>query len=156
MKNPAANTLLWMFSEASAPETWISKQAKRIYDAALRAENDGSWTKHAVGGSVHAVFPRADTIRGAKLAPYGMAEKEAQEYVESEIADLERKIARMKKELDVYGAFAFMQPREALAAPKHPFNAEEQILQILRRNPERLWVHGIEFRQDQSGAYVEV
>lgn len=149
---PVANSLLWIFADATVPTEWKSKQARRIYEAAVEAEKAGEWTTHAVSGSVKAaVDPPADS----PASPYGTDPEHATSRARRHIAKLRAEADRLEQVLAAYGGEAFVEGREQCRAPRHPFDAEAMITSLISRPRLRaLWVHGVKFVRDTSGAFV--
>jgi hypothetical protein len=150
--NPVANPLLWLFRDAATPTEWKSKQAKRIYEAAIEAEKSGDWTKHAVTGSVLLdVLPPND----GPSSPYGTSPEMATDRARRHIASLRAEADRLEGVLACYEGNAFVEGREQARAPYHPFDAEAAITALISRPRLRaLWVHGVKFIRDASGAFV--
>lgn len=152
---PSPNTLLWKFTDAIVPLVWKSKQAKRIYDAAVTAEKSGVWTDHAVGGSVRCVSNRSNIPRltepqfGTDCTDELIA-LSMQQHIEA----VRRHADRMESALRVYGPHAFRKRVAQMPAPIHPFEAEAAILAILNGGYDEIIVHGVRFVRDDSGAFV--
>jgi hypothetical protein len=96
-------------------------------------------------------LPPADDI----MSPYGTAAESAKIRVERKIAELRAQAHMLERTLACYGGEAFVVKPEALDAPRHPFDAEHAILEVLRQRPDRVWIHGVEFVRDASGAFVK-
>lgn len=147
----AANPVLVRFYDARVPEQWTSKQAKRIYDAAIAAEKDGSWTDHAVAGSIKLDVAPVEPF----VSPVGTDEALAERRVRDYIVGQRKALDRMEAELNAFGGQHFTARRETVRAPKHPFDAESFITSIMRRPGIRaIWVHGVKFVRDASNAFV--
>lgn len=147
----SANPVLVKFRDARVPAEWTSKQAKRIYDDALAAEQSGQWFDHVVTGSVKVDVEPAEPF----MSPVGTDEKHAAERVRSYIARQRADLDKMEKTLAAYGGNAFTAHREAVRAPKHPFDAEAFLLAVMRRPGVRaIWVHGVKFVRNMSGAFA--
>jgi hypothetical protein len=144
------NDFYWQFLAADAPETWASKQAKRLYDAAVEAETAGTDIAHAVSGSVRIAPRPSDDL----MSPYGSSPESAERRARFKVAQLRRKADRIEKLLESYGGATFVTKPEALRAPNHPFDAQRVLLEVMRTVPDVIWIHGVEFVRDASGAFV--
>jgi hypothetical protein len=151
-RQPSPNRLFWQFQDNSGDVPWRSKQARRLYDAAIRQETAGEDIKHAVTGSVK-VARKPDND---KSCPYGTLPEAAERFMRSKIVQIRRMADRMERELNAWGGSAFTEKPVAFEAPSHPFDAEYQLMQIIQSNPDRIWIHGVEFARDESGAFVEI
>lgn len=151
-----ANPVLWKFSDATAPETWTSKQAKRIYDAAVEAEKSDAWMRHAVGGSVQIATHR--TTIPTMVEPsfsYRYDDPLIETMMTRHIADLRAHAKHLENVLRAYGPSAFRTRRTAMRAPRHPFAAEACILDVISmQEADEIWVHGQRFVRDASRAFV--
>lgn len=148
----SANNRLWKFVDAITPEHWRSKQARRIYEAAVEQERAGDWIEHAVCGSVMLDVLPPD---GSWQSPHGTDPDVAAMRVRDHIAALRRRATHEEQVLAAYGGSVYVTPLEPAHAPCHPFEAEPHILALISRPRLRgLWVHGAKFVRDASGAFV--
>lgn len=157
MVNASPNTILWRFFDATVPQSWRSKQAKRFFDAAMEQEQKGEWAKSAVGGSVRIATHRT-SIPALPEPSFGYRTPDAsiESQIKSHIRNLRAQADRLEGTLHCYGPGAFRTNRVAIRAPMHPFNAEQEILSILSRDDvDEVWVHGRHFVRDSSRAFVE-
>lgn len=146
-----ANDLLWKFTDAAAPAEWKSKQARRVYAAAVTAEHDGSYAAHAVTGSVMLDIAPTQPF----MSPLGTPADAAAARVRAHIAAERERLTRMEQTLAAYGGSAFVARAEAVTAPRHPFDAEAVLTSLMRWPGLRaFWVHGVSFVKDSSGAFV--
>lgn len=151
-----ANPVLWKFSDATAPVEWKSKQARRIYDAAISAEASGDWINHAVAGSVRIATHRT-TIPSMVEPQFGYRTPDAaiESMMRIHIAALRAHATKLENVLHAYGPKTFRTQRAALPGPKHPFDAEQRITEVISRpDVNELWVHGQRFVRDASRAFV--
>lgn len=147
----SANPVLVEFRDARVPAEWTSKQAKKIYEAAVDAEKSGKWHDHVITGSVLVDVQPAEPF----VSPVGTDEKRAAERVRAYISNQRAVLDKMERELAAYGGNAFTARREAVRAPKHPFDAEAFLLAVMRRPGVRaIWVHGVKFVRNMSGAFA--
>jgi hypothetical protein len=148
----AANRLLWKFSEATPPAAWHSKQAKRVYDAAMDTEKSGEWVDHAVTGSV---LLDISPPENSPLSAYGTSPDIAAKRVRDRIDWLRRSADRLEAELAAYGGEGFVVRREQMRAPEHPFDAQTEILRLINIAGLRaFWIHGKKFVRNASRAFV--
>ena len=145
------NPLLVRFDDAIVPSEWTSKQARLLYDAAMEAEADGSWAEHAVNGSVQmALQPRPD----GPNSPYGTPATVARLRAQDHIARLRREAQRLQDTLDTYGPEAFVMPLEAVRAPKHPIDAQQFLLELVRSAWSHIRISGRLFVRSPSGSVM--
>lgn len=151
----SANNLLWRFVDAVTPDVWKSKQAKRIYDAAIEAESDGRWSRHAVGGSVRAVSNR-DNLPEIWEPQFGSDKSDEfiSAHLSQHIKALRDHADKLEKVAAAYGPSAFRKRTAQLRAPTHPFDAEAEILRVINSGYDEIVVHGTRFIRDASGAFV--
>lgn len=152
---PSPNRLLWQFVDAVAPTSWKSKQAKRIYDAAVAAEKSGQWMDHAVVGSVRCISHKND-VPELREPQFGTNSTDAsiETRTKQHIADLRRHADKLEAVLAAYGPGTFRKQSQQMRAPAHPFDAEAEIFALLRGDHDEIIVHGVRFVRDSSGAFV--
>ncbi len=150
-----ANKVLWRFVYAVVPTTWKSKQAQRLYDAAMEKERSGDWSKTAVTGSVRAATHKT-TIPNLFEPSFGYRtpDEAITAMMERHIADLRRQADRLENVMRAYGPSVFRTQVAALQAPYHPFDAETALLSVINGGHDEIWVHGVHFIRDESRAFV--
>lgn len=147
----SANPVLIEFRDATTPSEWTSKQARRVFEAAIEAEKNGAHYDHCVTGSVMLDVEPAEPT----MSPYGTPVDVAERRVRDYIARQRHALDRLENELNAYGGNSFIARRTAMRAPHHPFDAEKLITSILRTPGLRaFWVHGVKFVRDASRAFV--
>lgn len=154
---PSPNLLLWRFIDAVVPTEWRSNQAKRMYEAAIDAEKRGAWTDHAVSGSVRCISNR-DDVQTLREPQYGTSKDDAtiEAMTRSHVAALRRHADRVEATLGAYGAGAFRKRTAQMPAPRHPFQAEEALLSLLRDDSiDEISIHGVRFVRDASRSFVQ-
>lgn len=153
--NPSPNRLLWRFYDATTPAQWVSKQAERIYKAALSAETAGAWINHAVGGSVRGISNKTEIPRLTE-PQFGSNASDAaiNSQMRAHISAVRRHADKMEAELAAYGPGSFRKRTAQIAAPRHPFNAEAALLAVINGGYDEITVHGVRFVKDRSGAFV--
>lgn len=157
MMTPSPNTLLWRFVDAVVPTEWRSNQARRMYEAALTAEESGAWVDHAVGGSVRCTSNK-DDVQVLREPQYGTNKDDCtiEALVRSHIAAIRRHADRIEAALNTYGAGAFRKRVAQMPAPRHPFEAEPALLSLLRDDSiDEISIHGVRFVRDASRAFVQ-
>ena len=155
--NPSPNRLLWRFVDAVVPTDWRSNQARRMYEAALEAERRGAWVDHAVGGSVRCVSNK-DDVQTLREPQFGTKKDDAaiEALTRDHIAALRRHADRIEGTLKAYGAGAFRKRIAQMPAPRHPFQAEDALLSLLRDDSiDEISIHGVRFVRDASRAFVQ-
>ena len=149
---PSSNRILFSFKHSTAPDVWTSKQAKRVFDAAIEQETSGAYAAHAVSGSIKCDIAQP---RDSIMSDYGTHEDAAATKARRHIAKLRHEADRLERELTCYGGQSFVAHREVVRAPSHPFDAQALILGILSRPGLRSFeVHGVRFARDASSAFV--
>lgn len=153
--NTVANPVLWRFIDAIVPDAWRSKQAKRIYDAAMEIERSGDWIKTAVGGSVRAATNKSHVPRLTEPTfGYRTPDESIETSMEHHINALRRHADRLENVMRCYGPGAFRSTVAAMRAPIHPFSAEDALLSVINGGYDEIWVHGVHFIKDASGSFV--
>lgn len=153
---PSPNKLLWRFLDAIAPIAWRSKQAKRIYDAAMETERNGQWFGHAVSGNFKVASNRTFIPQLSEpVFGYRSSDAVIETQMRTHIARLREHANRLEGIMGAYGPSAFRSERVAVSAPTHPFDAEEMILSVIRRSDvDELWINGVHFIRDSSRAFI--
>lgn len=153
---PTANRLLWVFIDAVTPTKWRSKQAQRVYEAAIAQERSGASVGHCVSGSVKIATHKSDVpaMREPSFG-YRMPDVCITSAVQRHVNALRKHADHLEAVMSTYGPDAFRTKRIAVEAPKHPLSAEEAISSVISRNDvDELWVHGVHFVRDSSRAFV--
>lgn len=157
LMTPSANRLLWKFLDTVVPTEWRSRQAKRMYEAAIAAEKSGAWIDHAVGGSVRCVSNQ-DDVQTLREPQFGTNKDDAtiEALARGHIAALRRHADRIEATLGTYGAGAFRKRVAQMPAPRHPFEAEPALLALLRDDSiDEISIHGVRFVRDASRSFVQ-
>lgn len=152
----SANPLLWQFIDSITPTEWRSKQARRMYEAALAAESRGDWVDHAVTGSVRCQSNR-DSVPTLRDPQYGTSKTDAliAQLTRDHISSLRRHADRIEAVLAAYGPGAFRKRVAQMPAPRHPFHAEDALLSLMQDDSiDEITVHGVRFVRDASRAFV--
>jgi hypothetical protein len=145
-------SVYWKLSKATLPVQWRSKQARAIYEAAIEAERTGRDVVHAAVGSFRVEY---DPEPGALFRPFGTSADAASRWVSGYVAKLREEADKIERTLKVYGGAAFCLWPESQRSPGHTFNAEHEILRVLRKpRVRKIRIHGVEFIRDRSGAFV--
>lgn len=151
-REPSPNRYLVRFNGDDAPVAgWSSNQAKRLFEAGLAAEADGTWSNHAVAGNVSVAYSPVD---GA-CSSYGTHPDAAISIAKSEIARLRAKADKMEKTLAAYGGDPFIERPQPISPGSYPFRMEEFLLSILRSKWTDIFVNGRHFVRDPSRAAIE-
>jgi len=145
------NPALVRFADSTPPAEWTSRQAERLYAAAMEAEADGSteWSRHCHGSVTVAEEP-ADAV----MSPYGTDPEHAARRARQHIANLRAEVDRLEGILAVYGGEAFVVRPAPVTGVRHPFQAEPMLLGVLRRRWTHIWIQGRAFVRDASRSAV--
>ena len=134
--------------ESMAPKEWTSKQAKRIFEAGLKAQRSG-------GNFAGSLIVASQPPENSGISPFGTSEERAAEVMRDHIAKLRREADRLEELLTHYGGGSFIQQPESLPAAKLDGDIEEFLVGLMRCSPTLIKINGVPFMKDETGAYRE-